>query len=106
MEDNVIKAVIAFTHRINDDGTYKISFEFRADTNDIAISIYTNQYRSVMRILVESYEVSTYLNGQLVMDSKQMQSLIWLLNEVDLFVNKVNQMIDNGKDKNDGKNSK
>lgn len=106
MKDSVIKAVFAFTHRINDDGTYKISFEFRADTNDIAISIYTKQYRSVMRILVESYEVSTYLNGQLVMDSKQMQSLIWLLNEVDLFVNKVNQMIDNGKDKNDGKNSK
>lgn len=106
MEDSVMKAVFAFTHRINDDGTYKISFEFRADTNDIAISIYTKQYRSVMRILVENYEVSTYLNGQLVMDSKQMQSLIWLLNEVDLFVNKVNQMIDNGKDKNDGKNSK
>ena len=106
MKGNVTKAVFAFTHRINDDGTYKISFEFRADTNDIAISIYTKQYRSVMRILVESYEVSTYLNGQLVMDSKQMQSLIWLLNEVDLFVNKVNQMIDNGKDKNDGKNSK
>ena len=101
MKDSVIKAVFAFTHRINDDGTYKISFEFRADTNDIAISIYTKQYRSVMRILVESYEVSTYLNGQLVMDSKQMQSLIWLLNEVDLFVNKVNQMIDNGKDKGD-----
>lgn len=106
MKDSVIKEVFAFTNRINDDGTYKISFEFRADTNDIAISIYTKQYRSVMRILVESYEVSTYLNGQLVMDSKQMQSLIWLLNEVDLFVNKVNQMIDNGKDKNDGKNSK
>ena len=103
MKDSVIKAVFAFTHRINDDGTYKISFEFRADTNDIAISIYTKQYRSVMRILVESYEVSTYLNGQLVMDSKQMQSLICLLNEVDLFVNKVNQMIDNRKDKNDGK---
>lgn len=97
MKDSVIKAVFAFTHRINDDGTYKVSFEFRADTNDIAISIYTKQYRSVMRILVESYEVSTYLNGQLVMDSKQMQSLIWLLNEVDLFVNKVDQMIDKEK---------
>ena len=97
MKDSVIKAVFAFTHRINDDGTYKISFEFRADTNDIAISIYTKQYRSVMRILVESYEVSTYLNGQLVMDSKQMQSLIWLLNEVDLFVNKVDQMLDKEK---------
>lgn len=106
MKDSVIKAVFAFTHRINDDGTYKISFEFRADTNDIAISIYTKQYRSVMRILVESYEVSTYLNGQLVMDSKQMQSLIWLLNEVDLFVNKVDQMLDKEKGKNDGKNSK
>lgn len=106
MKDSVIKAVFAFTHRINDDGTYKISFEFRADTNDIAISIYTKQYRSVMRILVESYEVSTYLNGQLVMDSKQMQSLIWLLNEVDLFVNKVDQMLDKEKGKNDGKDSK
>ena len=97
MEDSVIKAVFAFTHRINDDGTYKVSFEFRADTNDIAISIYTKQYRSVMRILVESYEVSAYLNGQGVMDSKQMQSLVWLLNEVDLFVNKVDQMIDKEK---------
>ena len=106
MKDSVIKAVFAFTHRINDDGTYKISFEFRADTNDIAISIYTKQYRSAMRILVESYEVSTYLNGQLVMDSKQMQSLIWLLNEVDLFVNKVDQMLDKEKGKNDGKDSK
>lgn len=106
MKDSVIKAIFAFTHRINDDGTYKISFEFRADTNDIAISIYTKQYRSVMRILVESYEVSTYLNGQLVMDSKQMQSLIWLLNEVDLFVNKVDQMLDKEKGKNDGKDSK
>ena len=53
-----------------------------------------------------SNEVSTYLNGQLVMDSKQMQSLIWLLNEVDLFVNKVDQMIDKEKGKNDGKDSK
>lgn len=97
MKDSVIKAVFAFTHRIDDDGTYKVSFEFRADTNDIAISIYTKQYRSVMRILVESYEVSTYLNGQGVMDSKQMQSLIWLLNEVDLFVSKVDQMIDKEK---------
>lgn len=97
MKDSVINAVFDFTHRINDDGTYKISFEFRADTNDIAISIYTKQYRSVMRILVESYEVSTYLNGQLVMDSKQMQGLIWLLNEVDLFVNKVDQMLDKEK---------
>lgn len=97
MKDSVIKAVFAFTHRINDDGTYKVSFEFRADTNDIAISIYTKQYRSVMRILVESYEVSTYLNGQGIIDSKQMQSLIWLLNEADLFVNKVDQMIDKEK---------
>lgn len=76
MKDNVIKAVFDFTHRVNGDGNYRVGFEFRADTKDIAISIYTNQYRSVMRILVESYEVSTYLNGQLVMDSKQMQSLI------------------------------
>ena len=106
MKDNVIKAVFDFTHRINDNGTYKVGFEYKAESNDISISIASKQYRSVMRILVESNEVSTYLNGQLVMDSKQMQSLIWLLNEVDLFVNKVNQMIDNGKDKNDGKNSK
>ena len=106
MKDSVIKAVFDFTHRIEADGTYRVSFEFRADTKDIDISIATKQYRSVMRILVESYEVSTYLNGQLVMDSKQMQGLIWLLNEVDLFVNKVDQMIDKEKGKNDGKDSK
>ena len=27
MKDNVIKAVFAFTHRINDNGTYRVSFE-------------------------------------------------------------------------------
>lgn len=106
MKDNVIKAVFDFTHRINDDGTYRVSFEFRADTKDIDISIATKQYRSVIDILVESHKVSAYIHGQGVVSSQQIASLIWLLNEVDLFVNKVNQMIDNGKDKNDGKNSK
>lgn len=106
MKDNVIKAVFDFTDRINDDGNYRVSFEFRADTKDIDISIATKQYRSVIDILVESHKVSAYMHGQGVVSSQQIASLIWLLNEVDLFVNKVNQMIDNGKDKNDGKNSK
>lgn len=106
MKDNVINVVFDFTHRINDDGTYRVSFEFRADTKDIDISIATKQYRSVIDILVESHKVSAYMHGQGVVSSQQIASLIWLLNEVDLFVNKVNQMIDNGKDKNDGKNSK
>ena len=97
MKDSVIKAVFAFTHRINDDGTYKISFEFRADTKDIDISIYTKQYRSVVDILIENYKVSAYIHGQGVVSSQQIASLIWLLNEVDLFVNKVNQMIDKEK---------
>ena len=35
MKDNVIKAVFAFTHRINDDGNYRVSFEFRADTDEV-----------------------------------------------------------------------
>ena len=64
MKDKVIKAVFAFTHRINDDGTYRVSFEFRADTKDIDISIATKQYRSVIDILVESHKVSAYLHGQ------------------------------------------
>ena len=94
MKDSVIKAVFAFTHRINDDGTYKVSFEFRADTNDIDISIYTKQYRSVMRILVESYQISAYLNGQGVVSTEQIASLIWLLNEVDNFVEEIEPMLD------------
>ena len=94
MKDNVIKAVFDFTHRINDDGTYKVSFEFRADTNDIDISIYTKQYRSVRRILVESYQISAYLNGQGVVSTEQIASLIWLLNEVDNFVEEIEPMLD------------
>ena len=106
MKDNVIKAVFDFTHRINDDGNYRVSFEFRADTKDIDISIATKQYRSVIDILIQSYNVSSYLHGQGVVNSQQIASLIWLLNEVDLFVNKVDQMIDKEKGKNDGKDSK
>ena len=94
MKDSVIKAVFAFTHKINDEGTYRVSFEFRADTKDIDISIATKQYRSVIDILVENYKVSAYMHGQGVVSSQQIASLIWLLNEVDLFVNKVDQMID------------
>lgn len=94
MKDNVIKAVFDFTHRINGNGTYRVSFEFRADTKDIDISIATKQYRSVIDILVENYKVSAYMHGQGVVNGQQIASLIWLLNEVDLFVNKVNQMID------------
>lgn len=106
MKDNVIKAVLAFTHRINDDGTYKVGFEFRADTKDIDISIATKQYRSVIDILIESHKVSAYMHGQGVVSTEQIADLVWLLNEVDLFVNKVNQMIDKEKGKNDGKDSK
>lgn len=94
MKDKVIKAVFDFTHRINDDGTYRVSFEFRADTKDIDISIATKQYRSVIDILIKNYKVSSYLHGQSVVSSQQIASLIWLLNEVDLFVNKVDQMLD------------
>lgn len=97
MKDNVIKAVFDFTHRINGNGTYRVSFEFRADTKDIDISIATKQYRSVIDILVESHKVSAYMHGQGVTSSQQIASLIWLLNEVDLFVNKVDQMLDKEK---------
>lgn len=97
MKDNVINAVFDFTHRINGNSTYRVSFEFRADTKDIDISIATKQYRSVIDILVESYKVSAYLHGQGIVSSQQISSLIWLLNEVDLFVNKVDQMIDKEK---------
>lgn len=97
MKGKVIKAVFDFTHRINDDGTYRVSFEFRADTKDIDISIATKQYRSVIDILIESHNVSSYLHGQGVVSSQQIASLIWLLNEVDLFINKVDQMLDKEK---------
>lgn len=97
MKDSVIKAVFDFTHRINGNGTYRVSFEFRADTKDIDISIATKQYRSVIDILVESHKISAYMHGQGVVSSQQIASLIWLLNEVDLFVNKVDQMIDKEK---------
>lgn len=93
MKDNVIKAVLAFTHRINDDGTYKVGFEFRADTKDIDISIATKQYRSVIDILVESHKVSAYMHGQGVVSSQQIADLIWLLNEVDNFVEEIEPML-------------
>lgn len=41
MKDSVIKAVFDFTHRIEADGTYRVSFEFRADTKDIDIKYST-----------------------------------------------------------------
>lgn len=94
MKDSVIKAVFAFTHRINDDGTYRVSFEFRADTKDIDISIATKQYRSVIDILIQSYNVSSYLHGQGVINSQQIADLIWLLNEVDNFVEEIEPMLD------------
>lgn len=94
MKDNVIKAVFDFTHRINDEGTYRVSFEFRADTKDINISIATKQYRSVIDILIQSYKVSAYMHGQGVVNGQQIASLIWLLNEVDNFVEEIEQMLD------------
>ena len=106
MKDNVIKAVFDFTHRINDDGNYRVSFEFRADTKDIDISIATKQYRSVVDILIQNYNVSAYIHGQGVVDGQQIADLIWLLNEVDNFVEEIEPMLDKEKGKNDGKDSK
>ena len=97
MKDNVINAVFDFTHKINDEGTYRVSFEFKADTKDIDISIATKQYRSVIDILIENYKVSAYMHGQRVVRTTQIAGLVWLLNEVDLFVNKVDQMLDKEK---------
>ena len=94
MKDNVIKAVLDFTHRINDDGTYKVSFECKAESNDISISIVSKQYRSVIDILIQSYNVSSYLHGQGVVNSQQIADLIWLLNEVDNFVEEIEPMLD------------
>ena len=106
MKDNVIKAVFDFTHRINDNGTYKVGFEYKAESNDISISIATKQYRSVIDILIQSYNVSSYLHGQGVVNSQQIADLIWLLNEVDNFVEEIEPMLDKEKGKNDGKDSK
>ena len=97
MKGNVIKAVFDFTHRINDDGNYRVSFEFRADTKDIDISIATKQYRSVIDILIQSYNVSSYLHGQGVVNGQQIADLIWLLNEVDNFVEEIEPMLDKEK---------
>lgn len=97
MKDNVIKAVFDFTHRINDDGNYRVSFEFRADTKDINISIATKQYRSVIDILIQSYKVSAYMHGQGVVSSQQIASLIWLLNEVSNFMEEIEPMLDKEK---------
>lgn len=97
MKDNVIKAVFDFTHRINDDGNYRVSFEFRADTKDIDISIATKQYRSVIDILIQSHKVSAYMHGQGVVSSQQIASLIWLLNEVSNFMEEIEPMLDKEK---------
>lgn len=94
MKDNVIKAVFDFTDRINDDGNYRVSFEFTTDTKDIDISIATKQYRSVVDILIENYNISSYLHGQGVVNGQQLADLIWLLNEVDNFVEKIEPMLD------------
>lgn len=109
MKDSVIKAVFAFTHRVNDDGTYKVSFEYKAESNDISISIASKQYRSVIDsivskkyrsvidILIQSYNVSSYLHEQGVVNSQQIADLIWLLNEVDNFVEEIEPMLDKEK---------
>ena len=94
MKDNVIKAVFDLTHRINDNGTYKVSFEYKAESNDISISIASKQYRSVIDILIQSYNVSSYLHEQGVVNSQQIADLIWLLNEVDNFVEEIEPMLD------------
>lgn len=94
MKDSVIKAVFDFTHRINDNGTYKVDFEYKAESNDISISIASKQYRSVIDILIQSYNVSSYLHGQGVVNSQQIADLIWLLNEVDNFVEEIEPMLD------------
>lgn len=97
MNDDIFKTVMDFAKRINNNSSFRVSFEWKAESNDISISIATKQYRSVIDILVESHKVSSYLHRQGVVSSQQIADLIWLLNEVDLFVNKVDQMI--GKDK-------
>lgn len=94
MKGKVIKAVFDFTHRINDDGTYRVSFEFRADTKDIDISIATKQHRSVIDILIENHKVSAYMHGQGVVSTEQIADLVWLLNEVDNFVEEIEPMLD------------
>ena len=76
------------------DGNYRVSFELRADTKDIDISIATKQYRSVIDILIQSYNVSSYLHRQGVVNSQQIADLIWLLNEVDNFVEEIEPMLD------------
>lgn len=97
MNDDIFKTVMDFAKRINNNSSFRVSFEWKAESNDISISIATKQYRSVIDILVESHKVSAYMHGQGVVSSRQIASLIWLLNEVDLFVNKVDQMIDKEK---------
>lgn len=97
MNDEIFKTVMDFAKRINNNSSFRVSFEWKAESNDISISIASEQYRSVIDILVESHKVSSYLHGQGVVSSQQISSLIWLLNEVDLFVNKVDQMIDEEK---------
>ena len=93
MNDDIFKTVMDFAKRINDNSSFRVSFEWKAESNDISISIATKQYRSVIDILIQSYNVSSYLHRQGVVSSQQIASLIWLLNEVDLFVSKVDQML-------------
>ena len=101
MNDDIFKTVMGFAKRINDNSTYKASFEFKAESNDISISIATKQYRSAIDILIQSYNVSSYLHGQGVANGQQIADLIWLLNEVDNFVEEIEPMLDKEKSNED-----
>lgn len=94
MNDDIFKTVMDFAKRINNNSSFRVGFEFRADTKDIDISIATKQYRSVIDILIENYNVSSYLHGQGVVNGQQIADLIWLLNEVDNFVEEIEPMLD------------
>ena len=94
MNDDIFKTVMDFAKRINNNSSFRVSFEWKAESNDISISIATKQYRSVIDILIQSYNVSSYLHGQGVVNGQQIAELIWLLNEVDNFVEEIEQMLD------------
>ena len=94
MNDDIFKTVMDFAKRINNNSSFRVSFEWKAESNYISISIATKQYRSVIDILIQSYNVSSYLHGQGVVNGQQIAELIWLLNEVDNFVEEIEQMLD------------
>ena len=93
MNDDIFKTVMDFAKRINNNSYFRVSFEWKAESNDISISIATKQYRSVIDILIKNYNVSSYLHGQGVVSSQQIADLIWLLNEVDNFVEEIEPML-------------